>query len=126
MMQSIDSCSTNNYAAQLGKIILASNGVAKKISSSGKQYKVYAQASNLEPLQINDEVLFFETSKGPFILARALGNDMPKQQLQFGNAIIKITPQGDIILQTSKAKLILTNNGEILIDGKNIHIGGWK
>lgn len=96
-------------STQLANIHTANNGIAKTLVVNGHIETVYAQASHLPPLQINDEVLYLETAKGIFIIARALHTDESPVvafqaqnaglNLSFGSTNIHISQSGDIKLR---------------------------
>ena len=107
------------------------NGIAKKISIESQIIVVHAQAAHLNALEYNDDILFLMLDEGPFILARALKqNEKPAVgfqnhqgeaiSLRFGNSVLHISAQGEILIQTPSSFISLSPHGNIEMQAENI------
>ncbi len=114
-------CNLADSQAQLALVTKAQAGLAINVSITGVEHRVAGHLSQVEHLQVGDQVLVTPTELGMIIIGRLRQNNeypLPRQQQQDGN--LSLEADQSLCLRAGQSRIEIHADGRIVINGKNI------
>ena len=114
-------CNLADSQAQLALVTKAQAGLAINVSITGVEHRVSGHLSQVEHLQVGDQVLVTPTELGMIIIGRLRQNNeypLPRQQQQDGN--LSLEADQSLSLRAGQSRIEIHADGRIVINGKNI------
>lgn len=106
---------------QLALVTKAQAGLAINVSVTGVEHRVAGHLSQVEPLQVGDQVLVTATELSMIIIGRLRQNNeypAPRQQQQDG--LLTLEAEQSLCLRAGQSRIEVHADGRIVINGKNI------